>query len=59
MRSNAYQTIAHKFLSKDIKQFIFQIKQNSVKESSPIILKNIVQIAKKYINNCVADIEIT
>lgn len=33
-----------------------QIKQSSVRESSPTILKNILQIAKKYINNCVADI---
>jgi dissimilatory sulfite reductase (desulfoviridin) alpha/beta subunit len=35
-----------------------QIKVNSVRESSPNILKTIIQIAKKYVNGGVIDTEL-
>lgn len=58
VRTAAYQQIATKFLSKDVRQFIKQMRNNSVKESSPTILKLIIQIAKKYVNNGTAELEL-
>lgn len=51
VRATAYQQIANKYLSRDIRQFLNQMKNNSLKESSTNILKNILVIAKKHINN--------
>ena len=34
------------------------IMKNSLKESSPAILKNILTIAKKHINNTIGDLEL-
>lgn len=34
------------------------IKNNSMKESSPTILKSILQIAKKYVNGSIVDLDL-
>ena len=58
IRTNAYKILANKFLAKDIRQFMPQIKQNAVRESSPALLKLVLQVAKKYANNGVAELEL-
>ena len=55
-RSVAYQHIANKYLSRDIRQFMAQLKNNSVRENSPSVLKYVLQIAKKHISNGVGDL---
>ena len=56
IRAAAYQQIANKYLSRDIRQFLRQIKVNALKESAPNILKNVLQIAKKHANGGVAEL---
>jgi hypothetical protein len=58
IRTTAYQQMANKYLARDIKQFLRQIKQNALRESSPTILKHILGIAKKYVNGGEGDLEI-
>lgn len=58
IRAHAYQQIASLYLKSDMKQHLRTIKANCVSESTPHILKNILQIAKKYMNNGPGDFEI-
>ena len=45
-------------MSKDIRQFMPQIKQNANRETSPTLLKLVIQVAKKYVNGGVAELDL-
>lgn len=48
VRYNAYQEIITKTNYADLKPLMYSIKSNGIKESSPNVLKLVLQIVKKY-----------
>lgn len=48
VRYNAYQEIITKTSYVDLKPLMYSIKSNGIRESSPNVLKQVLQIVKKY-----------